>query len=261
MKLRNMHRKYYAPADGGGNDLGGNEPPEPKTYTEADIQGLKNKNGEIIGENKQLKQQLADAQALAKQFDGLDVEWLKQLQQKAHEDEESALLAKGQVEEVISKRLALHTANTDKVLAEKDAAILARDEKLARYASAQVKAELAQEAIKSGVLPEAVESVINLHAASFMLSDDGKVIAANGVLGKDGATPLTPAEVFANLRDTQPFFFPRPTGAGAQGNGGANVASNNPFTGDSFNLTEQARLIKQDPVLAKTLANQAGIKI
>ena len=262
MKYRNMFLKFYAPADGEGGDLGGDGTKEPeKTYTQAEVDGLLSKRDELLGSNKQLKQQLAAAQEHSKQFDGLDVEWLKQLQQKAQDDEEAALLAKGQVDEVITKRLALNKAETDKLIADKDAAILARDEKLNRLSQAQVKAELAQEAIKSGVLPEAVEAVIDLHAARFTLSDDGKVVAVNGVLGKDGVSPLTPTEVFASLRDTQPFFYPKPQGAGAQGNGGSNTVANNPFASDSFNLTEQARLIQQNPVLAKSLADQAGVKI
>jgi hypothetical protein len=52
-------------------------------------------------------------------------------------------------------------------------------------------------------------------------------------------------------------------GSGSKTNSGAGVSSNNPFQKGtpSFNVTEQMRLYKQDPQLAKQLAAQAGVTL
>lgn len=201
--------------DGGSGGGGGQE--SPKTYTEEDIAGLKAKNGEVIGENKTLKQQLQDAQAFAKQFEGLDVEFLKALADKAKSDEEAALLAKGEVEEVVSRRLAARNAEIEKTLSAKDAELEAYRSKEAAWRQDKVHAELTTQAVALGVLPEAVGDLLGLYGSKFTVDESGAVVAADGALGKDGKTPLTAAELLADLRESKPYFFAKPSGGAANG--------------------------------------------
>ena len=65
------------------------------------------------------------------------------------------------------------------------------------------------------------------------------------------------------LKQSKPFLFKdgKPKGSGyepAGGNGGNTV---NPFKKETFNMTEQGRLFKENPALAKSLAQEAGINI
>ena len=49
------------------------------------------------------------------------------------------------------------------------------------------------------------------------------------------------------------------SGAGAgDGSGGGGTGDTNPWASDSFNLTEQGRILREDPALAKRLAGEAG---
>lgn len=63
------------------------------------------------------------------------------------------------------------------------------------------------------------------------------------------------------LKQSKPFLFKNDKGAKydpAGGNGGNKI---NPFKKDTFNLTEQGKLFKENPALAKSLAQEAGINI
>lgn len=63
------------------------------------------------------------------------------------------------------------------------------------------------------------------------------------------------------LKQSKPFLFKNDKAAKydpAGGNGGNKV---NPFKKDTFNLTEQGKLFKENPALAKSLAQEAGINI
>jgi hypothetical protein len=76
-------------------------------------------------------------------------------------------------------------------------------------------------------------------------------------VGKDGITPLTLDEwVDLQVADA-PHLFESNAGGGAAGNGSGGVGGNrsvkNPFRKDTWNLTEQMKLLKTDPQLAARL--------
>lgn len=80
-----------------------------------------------------------------------------------------------------------------------------------------------------------------------IISDDGTVTGLD--------------EQINPLKQSKPFLFKNGKGAKydpAGGNGGNRI---NPFKKDTFNLTEQGKLFKENPALAKSLAQEAGINI
>lgn len=90
------------------------------------------------------------------------------------------------------------------------------------------------------------------------LIDKTKLIVSN-----DGAiTGLD--EQITPLKQSKPFLFKDGKTKGstgyepAGGNGGNKV---NPFKKETFNMTEQGRLFKENPALAKSLAQEAGVSI
>ena len=54
------------------------------------------------------------------------------------------------------------------------------------------------------------------------------------------------------------FLVNKSTGGGAKGGAASKGASGNPWAKDTLNLTEQARIFKENPILAATLKAQAG---
>lgn len=94
-----------------------------------------------------------------------------------------------------------------------------------------------------------VEIVSGLFDKSkLILSEDGKV------------TGLT--EQLAELEKAKPFLFKATGNPQYQPNGGNNKPpTTNPFKKDSFNLTEQGKLLKTNPEQARALAAEAGVTI
>lgn len=65
------------------------------------------------------------------------------------------------------------------------------------------------------------------------------------------------------LKQSKPFLFKdgKPKGSGYEPAGGAGGNTVNPFKKETFSLTEQGKLFKENPALAKSLAQEAGINI
>ena len=77
---------------------------------------------------------------------------------------------------------------------------------------------------------------------------------------KDG-TPIGVDDILKPLKESSPHLFKAEPGAEYKPAGGGNPPAKNPFAKDSFNLTEQGRLLKENPEQAKVLAAAAGITI
>jgi hypothetical protein len=80
---------------------------------------------------------------------------------------------------------------------------------------------------------------------------------------KDGA-PIGVDDVLKPLKESSPHLFKTASGTGgydpAGGSGGAG-GTNNPWKKETYNLTEQGKLLRKDPVQAKQLAAAAGVKL
>lgn len=65
------------------------------------------------------------------------------------------------------------------------------------------------------------------------------------------------------LKQSKPFLFKdgKPKGSGYEPAGGNGENKVNPFKKETFNMTEQGRLFKENPALAKSLAQEAGVSI
>lgn len=77
---------------------------------------------------------------------------------------------------------------------------------------------------------------------------------------KDG-NPIGIDDVLNPLKEASPHLFKTESGGGYEPAGGGNPAAKNPFAKDSFNLTEQGKLLRDDPTRAKELAAVAGVTI
>lgn len=81
------------------------------------------------------------------------------------------------------------------------------------------------------------------------------------VFDKDGA-PVGLDDVLKPMREASPHLFKSAGGAGGYNPaGGGNPPGNNPFAKETYNLTEQGRLFKQNPEQARQLAAAAGVMI
>ncbi|WP_315360821.1 hypothetical protein [Neisseria bacilliformis] len=231
MKFRNMFLKYGYQSQAGEEPGGAGV-----TFTQAQLDeavakavaeqtaGLKAKNGEVIGDNKKLKEQLA-------KFDGIDPEQVRAILKNFADGEEARLIAEGKIDEVLAKR-------TDKLKGEHQKQLQGRDEQIGtlsarvrRLSDLAVGGALAAAAGAKGALPESMEAVKALAKGVFVTDDEGNVVALDGdgdvVFGKDGKSPLQIDEWMDGLKERMPNLFAQPKGAGANGSGTQRGASGN----------------------------------
>ena len=80
------------------------------------------------------------------------------------------------------------------------------------------------------------------------------------IFDKDGS-PVGIDDTLKPLKESSPHLFKAEQPGGYKPNGGGNPPAANPWKKDSFNLTEQGRIFKENPTQAKELAAAAGVTI
>lgn len=233
MTYRNQFLKYHvcqnqAGADGADGGSGGNPPPNngetPKTYTQADVDkliaeqiaGLKNKNSELIGKEKELKTKLAE-------FDGIDPQTVKAMLKNFADQEEAKLIAEGKMDEVLNKRAERMKADYDKQTTKLQGDLDKANTRVAKFAERALNASVREVGAALSIHTSAYDDALLRAKSMFDVDDDGNAIAREGVLGKDGK-PLTLKEWFEGMKETAPHWFPAPSGGGSQGGGGGGSA-------------------------------------
>lgn len=118
--------------------------------------------------------------------------------------------------------------------------------------------EVRKAATELKIVETAVEDVLYLSERLFEVSEEGKVLAKDGV----GVTPGIDAKGWlGDMQEKRPHWWPPSAGGGAKGSGGAAGFANNPFTKEHWNLSEQGRIYKENPSRAEQMAKSAGTKI
>lgn len=194
-----------------------------------------------------------------KRFEGFDPEALRQLAEEKRKLEEAAQLKAGEVDRVIDARLKAARGEWDK---QHGAVVAERDALHGRLTAIQIDQAVVSEATKRGLRPTAIPDITARARMNFKLVDgvpqafDGDRVRT----GKDGVSPMTLAEWVEALVSDAPHLFEANAGGGAagSGSGGAgNRSVRNPFSKETWNLTEQMKLQKTDPALAARLKASA----
>lgn len=231
----------------GGNGGGGSEvtqiTPEIRRLIDAEVAGLKQKNSEVIMQNKELRENM-------KRFEGIDPDAVRTILQRFADDKEAALIKEGKIDEVLNQRTERMKAGYEKeTLAErqKREAAEARAEKFQRRV---LENGVIRAAAEAGVHQHAIEDAL-LHAANvFQLDDEGNPVAAEGLYGRDGK-PLTLKEWFAEKKESKPHWWPASANGGGASQGGGK--------GDSKTMT-RSQFDALDPA-AKSKFMRSGGKL
>lgn len=111
---------------------------------------------------------------------------------------------------------------------------------------------------KMKVRVEAHDDVIAAADRIFELDDTGTVVAKDNV----GVTPGVSPEVWlTDIQSKKPHWWGESVGGGASGGQGRTNTGENPWKRDSWNVTKQGQIIRQDPRKAEQLAKAAGTKV
>lgn len=124
------------------------------------------------------------------------------------------------------------------------------------------------------------EKVTQLEAASantvkeYALKDKLKeagVVDADYIIYKQGGldkftfdkegNPVGVDDIVKPLKESSPHLFKAEPGADYKPAGGGTPPGKNPFAKDNFNLTEQGKLLRENPAQAQALAAAAGVTI
>lgn len=207
----------------GGNGGGGQGPeitPEVQKLIDdavgAAVGGLKSKNAELLGK-------LKDTDGRLKAFDGIDPEAVRGILAKFANDEEAALIAKGDIDTVLTKRAERMKSGFEKDLQAARDGEQRANSRTEKFASRVLKGEVVSAASEAGVHKYALEDAMLAAARDFELDDEGNPIAREGKYGKDGK-PLTLKEWFADMKEARPHWFPATGNGGGAGHGGASGA-------------------------------------
>lgn len=185
------------------------------------VNGLKNKNNELLGKVKDLGENL-------KKFEGIDPELTRSILKRFADDDEAKLIAEGKIDEVLNKRVERMRVDYDKKLNDATTAAEQASKRAAAYQGRVLDDAIRAAAAKAGVHQHAIDDALMQGRVTFALDDDGQAVAlgADGraVLGKDGKSPLTPTEWLEGMKESKPHWFPASSaggGAGGSRNGGS----------------------------------------
>lgn len=216
-------------------------------------EGLKTKNQELLGEVKKFK---TKAKAVPEGFD--PKKWQEMLDAQAAADEEAAKAA-GKWDEYKAELVETHKTEVAALKEENESLhgqledVLVTNEIMGAISTAKGNSDLLMPHVRKHVKlidedGKKVARVLDKAGNPRIAGADGDFMSITGLLDELKAT-----DVFAPC-----FEGSRATGSGAGGSGGSGGADDNPFSKDTLNLTEQARLRKEDPQAAARLQKAAG---
>lgn len=226
----------------------------------AEVDRLRSHSAKLLDEKKKL-------QSDYKAFEKLgDPDVIGKMLKQFENDEDAKLVAEGKFKEVLSKhteRMKLDYESTiedlGKKLSESDSVKAKYEQK---YHEAQAGHAIRQAAVAAGVRETAVDDILLRGKGVFIVSDEGTLESRDkdGNLRKINGKELTPTLFVESLRKTYPHYWPDSQSGGARGGAGGGKAMSNPFKkgSKSFNVTEQAKLRRSNPELAKQLEAEAA---
>ena len=226
-----------------------------------DVEGAveKSKLDEFRNTNVSLLKERDD---LKKRFEGIDPDEVRKLADEKRRLEEAAQLKAGEVEKVLEARVKSLKGDFDKQLS---AVNSDREALTARLMAIQIDQGVVGVATKRGLRPTALPDITARARGVFRLVNgvpqafeaDGQTVRP----GKDGVAPMTLDEWVDAQVSEAPHLFESNAGGGAAGTGSGGVGTKtpgkNPFSKETWNLTEQMRLQKTDPNLAGRLRASA----
>ena len=204
---------------------------------EAAVRGLKAKNEELLGKNKEYQTRIAT-------YGGLDPERAKALLETMDHDEDLKLFAEGKKAVVIDKYTErMRTAHTGELEAERQQT-LAERQRADAYKGAVLDNHI--RSVTGDLHKGAVEDALLLARQLFSLDAKGNAVKLDAEgrpeLGKDGKSPFSPAEWMEMQRELKPHWFPANTsGSGSSGANGTGSGAGKTMKRGEFNALSPAQ--------------------
>jgi hypothetical protein len=182
--------------------------------------------------------------------------------------EELEAAAKGKIDEKkideivegrVKSKMAPLEREKAKLVAERDQLAASVAEYQAKDRQRTIHDAVRKAATEGKVVATAVDDVLLLAERLFDVSEDGKVVTRDNV----GVTPgVEPSVWLTETQEKRPHWWGPSAGGGAQGSkGGGMGGGSNPFSREHWNMTEQGRILRENPARAEQLAKSAGTSV
>lgn len=122
--------------------------------------------------------------------------------------------------------------------------------------SRTIRDSIRKAAGKLKVTDTAMEDIELLGERLFEIDDSGRIVAKDNV----GVTPgIDPEMWLGDQREKRPHWFPGNVGGGSGGNKGGRDSGVNPWSHEGWNLTEQGKILRENPEKATRMASMYGV--
>lgn len=112
--------------------------------------------------------------------------------------------------------------------------------------------------VKSKILDTAMDDALMMAERVMDVDESGVVLTKENA----GVTPgIDVTTWLTEVQPKRPHWWPASQGGGAKGSGGGGGFSNNPWTAEHWNMTEQGRILTENPTRAENMAKSAGTEI
>lgn len=164
--------------------------------------------------------------------------------------------------ELVESRLRAKTAPLERQLAQANQKIAEQEGSITEYREKDRRRAI-HDAVRSAATEaklrqEALEDALLYGERVFDVDEDGNVITKDNV----GVTPgVDPRVWLTEMQPKRPHWWGESSGGGARGGAGGGGGGANPWSAQSWNMTEQGRIFRENPERAKQMAASAGTTI
>lgn len=233
-----------------------------KTYSEDYVKTLRQESAKYRNRAKEVEERLA-------KLDGIDPEEYAALKKAKEDAEKAALEKKGDFDKLREQMVEQHKKDLAKLDQDK-AALAAEKEALeAELKRTLVGHEVAVAAAAAQAINPRLVEMVAMGQLQVDVQENGKrvvsVVDADGQPRMDLKTgkPLTVAQLLEEMRLSPDYAHLFAGGKAGSGSGttlfnGERV--DNPWKKESFNLTLQGKILRENPTLANRLKQEAGVR-
>lgn len=182
-----------------------------------EVGGLKTKRDELLANERKLKDSL-------KQYEGIDPERARKLEDQIAQSEEARLIADGKMDEVINQRTERMRTEYDRKLQEATQTAEQAKTFAEKFRGRVLSDEIRGAASKLGLIDSAAQDAFLRAQSLFEVDDEGNVVARESAGYDTTGKPLTPETWLESMRDQAPHWFPQPKGSGSPGNNGSSAS-------------------------------------
>lgn len=180
------------------------------TAVDQSVTGLKNKNGELLAAQKQLKEKLGT-------YADLDPEAAREALAKQRELADKKLIEEGKLDELVLQRTERMKEDYEKKYQELTGQAEQAKSFANKFKGRVLSDEIRAAATALGVIPSAIDDAIYRSRDLFTVDDEGRVIPTESAGLDAKGNPLTTKAWLETMREKAPHWFPVPQGSGAPG--------------------------------------------